>query len=108
MFQFGNAEQTYFIAPTRTQDIIMKYLDDEDYFIQLDIGLNSDLVQIKRKTGSLLDLLSACGGLFRAFNVIGEGLINPYTLYALKAHLALHLVRYIPSKNSKNDKRNTV
>ena len=48
--------------------------------------------------------MSACGGLFRAFNILGEALINPYTLYALKAHLALNLVRYIPSKSSKNDK----
>ena len=76
--------------------------------IQFDIGLKSDLIQIKRKTGSILDLLSACGGLFRAFYIIGEALINPYTLYALKAHLALNLVRYIPSKNSNNDKKKTV
>ena len=54
-----------------------------------------------------MDLLSACGGLYRAFNIIGEALINPYTLYALKAHLALNLVRYIPSKSSKNSKRRT-
>ena len=75
---------------------------------QLDIGFKNDLIQIKRKTGSLLDLMSACGGLYRAFNIIGEALINPYTLYALKAHLALNLVRYVPSKKSNNDKRKTV
>ena len=98
MFQFGNAVETYFTAPAKTQDFTMNLLPYETYFIKLDIGLKSDLVQIKRKTGSFLDLLSACGGLFRAFNIIGEALINPYTLYALKAHLALHLVRFIPSK----------
>ena len=57
------------------------------------------MIQINRKTETLLDLLSACGGLFRALIVISEILINPYTLYALQAHLAVNLVRSIPSTN---------
>ena len=43
----------------------------------------SDLLQINRKTGSLPDLMAVCGGLIRALNIVGEILINPYTLYAL-------------------------
>ena len=63
------------------------------------------MIQINRKTETLLDLLSMCGGLFRALNVIFENMISPYTLYALQAHLAVNLVRYIPSTNTTNNQK---
>ena len=52
---------------------------------------------INRKTGNILDLLSASGGLMRALYILGFVLISPYTLYVLKSHLAKTLVRYVPS-----------
>ena len=41
----------------------------------------------------------------RALNAIVMVLLNPYTLYALKAHLALHLVRFIPSTDWSKKKK---
>ena len=55
------------------------------------------MIQINRKTDSFLDALSNVGGLMRALYNIGLFLINPYTLYALKAHIALNLVKFVPS-----------
>ncbi len=55
------------------------------------------MIQINRKTESFFDALSDCGGLMRALYNIGMFLINPYTLYALKAHIALHLIKFVPS-----------
>ena len=66
------------------------------------------MIQINRKTETILDLLSACGGLMRALNAIGEIIINPYTLYALQAHLAMNLVRYIPSTQSANNQKGKI
>ena len=70
--------------------------------------MKSDLIEINRKTGSLADLLAVCGGLIRALNIVGEVLINPYTMYALQAHLAMNLVRYIPSSQSENNKKGKI
>ena len=115
LFQLGNSVKTYFISPTQKQKTDFKIQKSgwRDFpqkykFFSTHIAIGPDVLKIRRKTESLLDLLSAVGGLFRAFNIIGEAIINPYTLYALKAHLALNLVRYIPSKISKHDKRKTV
>ena len=61
------------------------------------IGLRSDATEIKRKTGNIFDLLGICGGLMRALTIIVSVLLNPYTLYTLKSHLASNLVRFVPS-----------
>ena len=50
--------------------------------------MKSDITKINRKTGSLLDLVGASGGLMRALTVIGSVLINPYTLYVLKSQIS--------------------
>ena len=52
---------------------------------------------IDRKTGNILDLLSASGGLMRALYMLGFLSISPYTKYVLRSHLARTLVRYVPS-----------
>ena len=99
MFQLSSADETYFHGPAKTEQIHELEINWGPFFV-IDIGLKSDLLQINRKTGTLLDLLSACGGLFRALNVICENIINPYTLYAIQAQLAMSLVRFIPSTQS--------
>ena len=68
--------------------MIEKDLGSYDALFEINIGLNSDLTKINRKTGSLLDLLGTCGGLLRALTVLGSVLVNPYTLYALKSKIA--------------------
>ena len=66
--------------------------------------MRSDATEIKRKTGTLLDLLGICGGLMRALTIIVSLAINPYTLYVLESHLALNLVRFVPSSSAKLQK----
>ena len=53
---------------------------------------------INRKSSTILDLLGICGGLIRALTIIVSVLLNPYTSYTLKSHLATNLVRLVPSK----------
>ena len=64
------------------------------------VGLKSDLIQINRKTESLLDVLSSCGGLMRALTIIAQILIKSYNTYALKSLLADNLVRFVPSQSA--------
>ena len=78
-----------------------KYFIEKDLssgpLFKLWIGLNSDAIEITRKTGTALDLLGIAGGLMRALTVIVSVLIHPYTRYVLESHLALNLVRFVPS-----------
>ena len=69
------------------------------------MGLRSDATEIKRKTGTVLDLLGICGGLLRALTAIISIVINPYTLYALESYLAVNLVRFVPSSTSEERKK---
>ena len=106
ILQIGTAKSVFFNAPLSTLDIPNNPNFEGGNIFDIEISLHSDLIQINRKTESLLDILSACGGLMRALNAIVMVLLNPYTLYALKAHLALYLVRFIPSNHlSKRQKK---
>ena len=61
--------------------------------------LNDEMIQINRKTESLLDVFSSCGGLLRALMVSIGIIVSPYNKYVLKSLLTLNLVRYIPSES---------
>ena len=69
----------------------------KDAYFEIWIGIKRDLKMIDRKTGNILDLLSASGGLMRALYIMGFLLLSPYTTYVLRSHLAKTLVRYVPS-----------
>ena len=64
------------------------------------IRLESNMNQINRKTESLLDVVSSCGGLMRALTVFVSILVSPYNKYVLDSLLTLNLVRFVPSKSS--------
>ena len=59
------------------------------------------MTQIDRKTESLVDVLSSCGGLMRALTVIIGIIVSPYNKHALNSLITLNLVRYVPSTSSK-------
>ena len=102
LLQYGSPDEKYFTVPAEKENFALRVSTDGNFF-EINIGIKSDMIQINRKTETLLDLLSACGGLFRALNALCENLINPYSLYALQAHLALNLVRFIPSSKLTNN-----
>ena len=64
----------------------------------LSIGLESNLNLINRKTESFLDVLSSCGGLMRALNIITSLLMVSYNKHALNFFLTRNLVRFVASK----------
>ena len=80
-------EEREFHKPVETKSFIEKDLSSGPLF-KLWIGLRSDATEIKRKTGTVLDLLGICGGLLRALTAIINIAINPYTLYVLQSYLA--------------------
>ena len=96
-------QDEFFHVPVETKYFIEKDLSSGPLF-KMWIGLRSDATEIKRKTGTLFDLLGICGGLMRALTIITTVAINPYTLYVLESHLALNLVRLVPSTSSKLQK----
>ena len=55
------------------------------------------MIKITRKTDSIIDWLSNCGGFMEALKIIGYTLVFSYNSYALKSTLALNLVRFVPS-----------
>lgn len=59
----------------------------------LKLRLNPDLLVINRKTDSIWDWLGDLGGFFDSLSLIGEVLVNPYAIYALRKHLAWLFVR---------------
>lgn len=59
----------------------------------LKLRLNPDLLVINRKTDSIWDWLGDWGGFFDSLSLIGEVLVNPYAIYALRKHLAWLFVR---------------
>ena len=69
----------------------------KDAYFEIWIGIKRDLKMIDRKTGNILDLLSASGGLMRALYMMGFLVLSPFTMYVLRSHLAKTLVRYVPS-----------
>ena len=90
-----------FHVPVETKYFIEKDLSSGPLF-KMWIGLRSDATEIKRKTGNIFDLLGICGGLMRALTIIVSVVINPYTLYVPESHLALNLVRLVPSTSVKH------
>ena len=64
---------------------------------KIDIGLNSDLIQINRKTSSLLDWMGDCGGFIEALKILLGFLVSGYNSHALKSVLTRNLVRFVPS-----------
>ena len=58
------------------------------------------MTQINRKTESLLDVLSSCGGLMSYLMFFANIIVNPYNKYVLASLLTSNLVRYVPSESS--------
>ena len=58
------------------------------------IKLNENLLQVKRKTDSLLDWLADWGGLLDGLKFIGSVLLNNYSILILKSKLVWTLVKY--------------
>ena len=52
-------------------------------FARVAIGFESNLIQISRKTDSLLDAFGYIGGLYGVLEVLGQVLIGSYNTYAL-------------------------
>ena len=61
------------------------------------------MININRKTESLLDVASSCGGLMRALMVFTSILVSPYNQYVLKSLMTANLVRFIPSESSSSN-----
>ena len=72
-------------------------------FFSIVIGVKSDLITIARKTDSIVDWLSNCGGFMEALKIIGYALVSSFNAYALKSTLAQNLVRFVPSKPKNSD-----
>ena len=62
------------------------------------------MIKITRKTNSLVDWMSDCGGFGEALTVIGYIFVFSYNSYALKTTLAQNLVRFVPSKSKNSNK----
>ena len=60
------------------------------------MGLSSDLKTITRKTDSVFDWISDCGGFMEALKIIIYSLVFSYNSYRLKYNLAFNLVRFVP------------
>ena len=54
---------------------------------RINILLKKEMDEINRKTESLLDVLSSCGGLMRALTIIASFLVGSYNRYALNSFL---------------------
>ena len=98
MFGFEVTEKDFHV-PIETKYFIEKDLSSGPLF-KLWIGVREDATEIKRKTGTVLDLLGICGGLMRALTAIITIALSPYSKYVLESFLALNLVRFVPSSYS--------
>ena len=58
------------------------------------------MIDINRKTESIIDVLSASGGLLRALMVITNIFVGPYNRFVLHSLLTVSLVRFVPSQHS--------
>ena len=68
--------------------------------VRFSIRIESDMIEINRKTDSLFDVLGSCGGLIRALTVFVSILVSPYNKYVLESLLLANLVRFVPSESS--------
>ena len=97
LLRTGLPSTLFFHQPIRRNNFIEK--DINGSFFEIWIGVRSGLTVINRTTPSLLDLVSATGGLIRAFTLTGLVVMNRYTLYVLNSFLASNIVRFVPSKS---------
>ena len=109
LVQINNEEEKTFFNKSENELVLKDSswnnfpTDDEPYakykYIGAAIKLNENLLQVKRKTDSLLDWLSDWGGLLDGLKLIGHFLLDNYSILILKSKLIWTLVSYKPSNS---------
>ena len=108
LIQLGERTKTYFNQIMNTKELkghdfdktempsFHKYATNEIYY-SLRLTLHQDLRTINRKTDSLLDWLGDWGGLLDSFSFLAKIIMNAYSIYSIKTHLAQLFNIYKPA-----------
>ena len=105
-FPISEGQETWFLTPTTTDFEMMNSSEnkwptlerpnDRYKYFSVELYLDTNIVQINRKTTSTLDWIGDLGGLLDGINYIMKILISPYSIYVLESKLAWLLLRLIP------------
>ena len=98
LFQLSTSTETEFVTPVTTHFKIhnFRYNEGEAIF-SIKLNLNADLNTINRKTDSLFDWMGAWGGMFDGLRIVGEFILEIYSVYALRSKLTYLFIRFLPS-----------